>query len=92
MKVAVRYLGTLASEAGQAVEDFRFDSPPSLKEVLAVATAGKSRLFERLVLDRRGEAQPFILVALDGKLVPAGSNPALVDGAEIVLAVTVSGG
>jgi len=92
VKVTVRYLGTLASEAGQAVESLSFASSPSLKEVLAAAIAGKSPSFRRLVLDSRGETQPFIMVAVNGKVAAAGQDPTLADGAEITLAVAVSGG
>ncbi len=92
LKVKVRYLGPLAAEAGEPVEVLSFASPPSLRAAVTQALACKSPSFRRLVLDARGEPQPFVLVALDGRVVPPGQDPTLGDGAEVTLAVAVSGG
>jgi len=92
VRVTVRYLGPLASEVGLPAEVVTFSSAVRLRDVLQAVTASKGRGFRRLILDGRGEMQPFLLVALNGQAVRAGQDPVVGDGAEVTLLIGVSGG
>jgi len=92
VNVTVRYLGPLAAEAGSSSEVFAFSSGVTLRDVLRAVTASRGPGFRRLILDGSGEVEPFVLVTLNGKMVPGDQDPMIDDKAEITLAVAVSGG